>query len=469
MLPYILAAVGGYLIGDSLKGKQFADGGYIDKSNLTFLKNLRSEKPIKAVAWIVTEVNGEPKVMQFSSLQKAKEAKYNLQSTSGKLRIITSVDELKKELLPYDIDDIAHYVYYFPAKQPAMGAPKGWLADGGMMADGGEIFVGRFDENQFLSALFDSSAIEKAQKESGYKYIKSKMVKKGGKPFMEVYLVKDPNQATFADGGMMADGTEPELPQPQEIQKSKLKSFTILWSEATRDFDNKTCTTWKAANEMLMNLGRKAERRAGHGYDKTKIQIVWENGHTIIDRLDFSGNDGHFNPFKTSVQDYLKQKKSVWYGSTLNLGDRDTLSWEDEETTPESNPIGFMAGGGTMAKGGNIKSLFNQFHEEKPSILLIMIADEVSQDFMRKKFDSTIVWDKLSNEEKEKYNSDYTKNKKEFEKYLMYEFVRLYYSDKKVKEKCKGSSKSTISAIKSVMTDLAKKYPENKYADGGES
>jgi hypothetical protein len=27
MLPYILAAVGGYLIGDSMKGKQFADGG----------------------------------------------------------------------------------------------------------------------------------------------------------------------------------------------------------------------------------------------------------------------------------------------------------------------------------------------------------------------------------------------------------------------------------------------------------
>ena len=27
MLPYILAAVGGYLIGDSLKGKQYAEGG----------------------------------------------------------------------------------------------------------------------------------------------------------------------------------------------------------------------------------------------------------------------------------------------------------------------------------------------------------------------------------------------------------------------------------------------------------
>jgi hypothetical protein len=37
------------------------------------------------------------------------------------------------------------------------------------------------------------------------------MVKKGGKPYMEVYLVKDPNQATFADGGMMADGGELEV------------------------------------------------------------------------------------------------------------------------------------------------------------------------------------------------------------------------------------------------------------------
>jgi hypothetical protein len=31
MLPYILAAVGGYLIGDSMKGKQFAEGGSVRK------------------------------------------------------------------------------------------------------------------------------------------------------------------------------------------------------------------------------------------------------------------------------------------------------------------------------------------------------------------------------------------------------------------------------------------------------
>jgi len=119
-------------------------------------------------------------------------------------------------------------------------------------------------------------------------------------------------------------------------RKAKLKKFVVLWSEATSEFDNKECNTWKAANGLLMNIGRKAERRAGHGYDKTKIFIEWENGHTITDRLDFSGNDGDFNPFNISVQDYLRPQKGTMYGSTLNVGDRDTLiSWEDEETTPQ--------------------------------------------------------------------------------------------------------------------------------------
>ena len=35
MIPYILAAVGGYLIGDSLKGKQYAKGGMMAKGGLT--------------------------------------------------------------------------------------------------------------------------------------------------------------------------------------------------------------------------------------------------------------------------------------------------------------------------------------------------------------------------------------------------------------------------------------------------
>jgi len=49
----------------------------------------------------------------------------------------------------------------------------------------------------------------------------------------------------------------------------------------------------------------------------------------------------------------------------------------------------------------------------------------------------------------------------------MNEFVKLYYSDDKIKLKCKGSGIKTLDAIKSVMIDLAKKYDESKYEDGG--
>jgi hypothetical protein len=49
----------------------------------------------------------------------------------------------------------------------------------------------------------------------------------------------------------------------------------------------------------------------------------------------------------------------------------------------------------------------------------------------------------------------------------MSEFVKLYYSNDSIKEKCKGSSHKTIDSIKSVMKDLAKKYPQDKYAKGG--
>jgi hypothetical protein len=120
-----------------------------------------------------------------------------------------------------------------------------------------------------------------------------------------------------------------------------------------------------------------------------------------------------------------------------------------------------------MADGGNVRTLISQFNKEKPSILLIMIADDVSSDFMRKKFDETVDWNKLSDSEKEKYNTDYKLNKNNFDKYLINEFVKLYYSDNEIKNKCKGTSRSTINAIKSVMVKLAKEYPKTKYDDGG--
>jgi hypothetical protein len=132
----------------------------------------------------------------------------------------------------------------------------------------------------------------------------------------------------------------------------------------------------------------------------------------------------------------------------------------DEDTYPK--------GFNEFARGGDIRTLYKQFNEEKPTILLIMIADDVVSDFMRDKFDKTIDWSKLSDSEKEKYNEHYKVNKTLFEKHLMSEFVKLYYTNDSIKQKCKGGSRKTIESIKSVMKGLAKKYPENKYAKGGE-
>jgi len=158
----------------------------------------------------------------------------------------------------------------------------------------------------------------------------------------------------------------------------------------------------------------------------------------------------------------------------INDKERNNFIMEMVEIFPELDKVEIieaihykMADGGMMAKGGSVRSLLSQFQKEKPTILIQMIADDVSSEFMRKKFDETIVWSKLSDSQKEKYNEDFRENKSEFEKYLIYEFVKLYYSNDTIKNKCKGNSRATISAIKSVMVSLAKDYPTTKYAEGG--
>ena len=52
MIPYILAAVGGYLIGDSLKGKQYAERGMMAKGGRVYTDEeiyemIHEEKPPK--------------------------------------------------------------------------------------------------------------------------------------------------------------------------------------------------------------------------------------------------------------------------------------------------------------------------------------------------------------------------------------------------------------------------------------
>ena len=68
---------------------------------------------------------------------------------------------------------------------------------------GGRIKVGVFNEAQ-LKNKEDKQAVEQAQKETGLTYIDSKIIKKGGKIFMEVYLIPNEeyyNSNKFEDGG----------------------------------------------------------------------------------------------------------------------------------------------------------------------------------------------------------------------------------------------------------------------------
>lgn len=79
-------------------------------------------------------------------------------------------------------------------------------------ASGGRIKVGTFDEAQ-LKNREDKKAVEKAMKDTGLKYVDTKIVKKGGKMYMDVFLIPDEEyykSSKFADGGMMAKGGKTE-------------------------------------------------------------------------------------------------------------------------------------------------------------------------------------------------------------------------------------------------------------------
>jgi hypothetical protein len=105
----------------------------------------------------------------------------------------------------------------------------GKLHGAGMFAKGGElkgrIKVGTFDEAQ-LRSQEDKKAVEKAQKETGLKYVDTKIIKKGGEMFMEVYLIPTEEylkSSKFAKGGKI----ESEI--NQLYQKSNFINNDFNW------------------------------------------------------------------------------------------------------------------------------------------------------------------------------------------------------------------------------------------------
>lgn len=81
------------------------------------------------------------------------------------------------------------------------------MAKGGYYAEGGRIKVGTFNEEQLINKE-DKKAVEKAREETGLKYVDTKIIKKGGKMYMEVYLIPNEeyyNSSKFAKGGEVND------------------------------------------------------------------------------------------------------------------------------------------------------------------------------------------------------------------------------------------------------------------------
>jgi hypothetical protein len=127
----------------------------------------------------------------------------------------------------------------------------------------------------------------------------------------------------------------------------------------------------------------------------------------------------------------------------------------------------YVDGGDVYAEGGNVRSLLIRFDKEKSQISIYVIADMVAESIL---YDDVVKvkninekWATLTDEQKEKYNKDYMASKSELYKYMIYNFVRLYYADEKIRERCKGQSRLTIERIKVYLYNIGQKFDKSKF------
>jgi hypothetical protein len=185
-------------------------------------------------------------------------------------------------------------------------------ADGGDIE--GRIKVGTFDEAQ-LRSQEDKKAVEKAQKETGLKYVDTKIIKKGGKMFMEVYLIPTEEylkSSKFAKGGDIEKAFTVYIyyggSRPDEVQYADtIEQARILaqMGEHSEIIDNST-------NEMLeFAKGGKIESGAAHIYIRMNNGIYkvyhgdyvsLKNGATPLFQRD-NVKDGTWNTIWNNIRD----------------------------------------------------------------------------------------------------------------------------------------------------------------------
>lgn len=142
-----------------------------------------------------------------------------------------------------------------------------------VMARGGSIKVGTFDETQ-LRRKEDKLAVEKVMKESGLKYVDTKIIKKGGKMYMEVYLIPDEDYLAskkFNDGGSIDKPFMTEFSWQNRVEALEEKINRLERNIKMYDFEGDKVSMRKEENkhteceeelEELLELGEK------FGYEK---------------------------------------------------------------------------------------------------------------------------------------------------------------------------------------------------------
>lgn len=158
---------------------------------------------------------------------------------------------------------------------------------GGYMADGGRIKVGTFDEKQ-LKNKEDKKAVEKAQDESGLKYVETKIIKKGGKMYMEVYLIPNEeyyNSSKFAKGGGIYSSDSlyylQVLKDGEEVGREKFRAKNL--KEATEisqdDYEDKYKTKF---GDHLSFIVSEAMEEGGETPKFEVDDVVYHKGHNSV-------------------------------------------------------------------------------------------------------------------------------------------------------------------------------------------
>jgi hypothetical protein len=117
----------------------------------------------------------------------------------------------------------------------------------------------------------------------------------------------------------------------------KATKITIIYHEGTGEFDVTTFATWSDLQNALEKIYDDWSNNP-IGYDKVKIEIEWENGKKLIDRVDVGEK---FKPYQTFIGDYLKDNRSAWFETNFEYrpspNDRDSVSWTDEAQSQSSS------------------------------------------------------------------------------------------------------------------------------------